>query len=310
MRVVVLSRQSGGGSAEKLTEAFNALGHECLLVNTVELVLQLHRGKLSFFHEGKALGRVDGVLARIGHGITSHGVAVLRHFELEGVPTFPSSAALLRSRQKLEALQHLAAAGVDVPKTAYVHQDKQLDTALAQLPDGPLIVKVLQGTGGKGVVLAESRRTAQAIASALISAGKPVLLQEFVAEASGRDVRAFVIGDEVVGAVERVAQGDEFRSNVHLGAKPAVIKPKKRVLKAALLAAQTLGLEIAGVDVLESRRGPLVIEVNSSPGLVDFQKIIKKNVADLVAQHVIREIRRVQRNKRRRETRLRQRKVT
>ena len=286
LSIAILSRQLKPGSAVRLQEAFAKRGHDARVINTLKLTLMLASGKLDAYEGNKKLPEFDGVLARIGMGLTNHGVAALRQFELQGVTTIPHSDALIRSRQKLAALQHLAAGGVPVPATAYVHRSRDLEVAVERLGGAPLIVKVIEGTGGQGVILAESTRTAVAIAGALIKAGKPVLLQSFVAESSGRDNRVLIVGGRVVAAARRVAKEGEYRSNVHLGATATPMQPDEATSAVAIKAAQLLGLEIAGVDVLEGKDGPVVLEVNSSPGITGIEGVTGIDVAGAVVEHV------------------------
>ncbi|HJL05581.1 MAG TPA: RimK family alpha-L-glutamate ligase [Polyangiaceae bacterium LLY-WYZ-15_(1-7)] len=285
MRVAILTREPQG-SAARLVQALEAWGHVPELVGTFAVTLDLAEGHLSLHHRGVELPPYDAVLARIGHSATFHGATVLRHLELMGVPTFPCADALLASRDKLRSLQLLAAAHVPVPETSFVRRRKDLGPAIERLGGAPLIVKVTEGTQGKGVLLAESARSAEAMASTLLDAGKQVLLQRFVSESRGRDVRAFVVGDEVVAAARRVAQGDEYRSNVHLGASAEKTEIEPAYAKVAVRAAKVLGLPIAGVDLLEGKEGPMVVEVNSSPGIVDFERVTETDVAGRIVEHV------------------------
>ena len=286
IRVAILSRQKSKGSAELIRSSFLVAGHEVDVVNPLDLSLSLGVGTLFMHRNGKPIPHYDAVIARIGHSITTHGIAVLRHFELLGVPTFPTPLALQRSRHKFDALQHLSTAGVPVPPTTYVHRVKDLDDAIARLGGAPLIVKVLEGTGGQGVILAESDRTASAMAATLVQAGRPVLLQQFVSESSGRDTRVFVVGDQAVGAARRVAKAGEYRSNVHLGATATAAEVTEEMAVTAVRAVKCLGLEIGGVDILSGNDGPLVLEVNSSPGITDFAATTGVDVGTHIVQHI------------------------
>ncbi|MCB9599044.1 MAG: RimK family alpha-L-glutamate ligase [Sandaracinus sp.] len=280
MRLGLLTREPKG-SSRRLVEAFAARGHALDLLGTFEVTLELGDGALELRHRGEPLPSYAAVLARIGHSATFHGAAALRQLELQHVQTFPSADALTASRDKLRSLQLLTAAGVPVPATAFVHRIKDLGPAIVRL-GAPLIVKVLEGTQGRGVLLASDARGAAAIAETLLAAGTPVLLQRFVAESRGRDVRAFVVGREVVAAARRVAQEGEYRSNVHLGARAEPIALPKRYAQVALRAAKALGLVVAGVDLLEGRDGPVVVEVNSSPGIVGIEEVTGVDVAGAI----------------------------
>ncbi len=284
--MAILTRQTGGGSAQRLRTAFEKAGHRVDMLNTLDLTLSLDIGAVTLHNGKQPLPYHDAILARVGAGITTHGVAVLRHFELNEVPTLPTSGALLRSRNKFEALQHLSAAGLPIPQTIYLHRLEDVDDVIHRMRSAPLIVKVLEGSGGRGVVLAQSAQTASAMACALIQAGRPVLLQRFIAESYGQDTRVFVVGNRVVAAVQRKARPGEFRSNVHLGAKATRIEIDDETHDVAVSAAKCLGLEIAGVDILHGQNGPLVLEVNSSPGILGFEQSTGADVATTIVRHV------------------------
>lgn len=280
-RFLVLSREPKGSSA-RIAEAFRRRGHECDVLDSFHVTFELETGQLSLARESAPLPNYDGVVARIGHSATEYGALLLQQLELMGVPVFPTADALLTSRHKLRALQRLAAAEVPIPTTAFVRRRKDLAPAVARI-GAPLIVKVLEGTQGRGVLLAPSERAAVAISEALLYAGQPVLLQRFVSESRGRDVRVFVVGGGVVTAVRRVAKGDEYRSNVHLGANPEPIDLPADYARVATDAARVLGLQVAGVDLLEGEDGPVVVEVNSSPGVTGIEAATGVDVADAIA---------------------------
>jgi ribosomal protein S6--L-glutamate ligase len=284
----VLTREPKG-SAGRIADAIAARGHTVKVLGTYEVTLELSTSGLSLVRNQEPLKTYDAVLARVGHSATSHGAMVLRQFELMGVPVFPRADALVASRDKLIALQRLAAAGIPIPQTSFVRRRKDLGPTIARL-GAPLIVKVLEGTQGRGVLLAETARGAEAIAEALLYADRPVLLQKFIAESRGRDVRAFVVGGGIVAAVRRVAKGDEYRSNVHLGASAEPVDLPASYARVAVDAARVLGLPIAGVDVLEGKDGPVVVEVNSSPGVVGIEEATRADVAGAIAQWLEREV--------------------
>lgn len=286
MRVAIITRQEGPGSSNRLVKAFEGRGHSVDLINTLHVRLQVETGRLSMGHAGEPMPHYDVVLARIGHLSTDLGMLVLQQMELQGMRVLPSSRALLASRHKLRALQKLAAAGIPVPATSYVAHRSGLRAAIEALGGAPLIVKVVTGTQGRGVVLAESNHAAEAIADALIAAGSPVILQRFVAESRGRDVRAFVVGGRVLAGVRRVAAGAEYRSNVHLGASAEVVALTPRYAEVAVAAAGALDLEIAGVDLLEGADGPVVVEVNSSPGIAGFEEASGLDVAGIIVSYL------------------------
>ena len=285
MKVGVLTRQAGEGSAARLEAAFNARGHVVECINTRELTLELENGALRLVREGEPLPSYDLVLGRVGHHSTSLGLHVLEHLEGMGYRVSPTADALRISRNKLLAMQRLTRAGLRVPHTAFVAHSEDLAPAIERLGGAPLIVKMLEGAKGRGVMLAESNRAAHAIADTFLAMEKPLLVQEFVEESRGRDIRLFVVGDQVIGAVRRRASGEEFRSNVYLGAKAETVEAKPDFIDAAIRATKTLGLEISGVDVLEGRDGPVILEVNSSPGILGMEGTTGIDIAGAIAEH-------------------------
>lgn len=287
MRVAILSREAKGGSTRRLVRAFESRGHTAVIFDTYRIGIELHGGKPSLRYEDKRRKRPDAAIARIGHTATFHGAAVLAQLEIMGVYLPVTLTGLQESRDKLRALQRLSGAGVPIPDTSFVRRRADLRSAIDVLGHGPLIVKVLQGTQGTGVLLAPDAGFAESMAETMLAANQPVLLQRFVAESKGRDVRAFVVGGEVVAAVRRTASGTEFRSNVHRGAVAEEIQIEDVYARTAVRACAALGLDIGGVDMLEGADGPLVVEVNSSPGIKGMEDSIGRQIlAPAVVAHV------------------------
>ena len=286
LRVAVLSRVNTGGSTGRLREAFEARGHDVSVLNTMRLGLELNPGRSWLAYRGKSLPPMDAVVPRVGISASFHGAAVLAQLQLMGVYTPVTARALRASRDKLQAIQIFDEASIPFPPSSFVCRTRDLEPALDHLGDPPYVVKVLTGTQGAGVLLASERREAIAVAETLLDAGRPVLLQRFIAESFGRDVRAVVIGDRVMSAVRRVNKTGEFRSNVHRGAAAERIDIEPAFAEMAVRAAKALGLEVAGVDMLEGADGPVVMEVNSSPGILGMEESTSDDIAGAIARHV------------------------
>ena len=284
MRLAILSRSAKLYSTQRLVEEAKSAGLTATVLDPLEFSVTIGGGDFEILHQGRA-AEADVVLPRIGHSITRHGVSVLRQFEEKGIPVANTSRSILRSRDKLYATQLLASSNIPMPITAWVRDLADLDRAIVAVTGIPLVVKASEGTHGRGVFLCETVTDVFRTAEALLLAGDTVLLQEFVAESKGRDIRAFVVGDEVVASMRRVAQGDEFRSNFHLGAAVESIDLPDRYAKVARRATRLLGLSIAGVDILKGHCGPVLLEVNSSPGLEGIEAASGVNVARLVIEH-------------------------
>lgn len=286
MKLCILSRAADNYSTGRLLEAAQKRGHDVFVADTLKFSMMLEREQPDLFYDGAAFQACDAVIPRIGASITFYGLAVLRQFEQMGIYCANSSSSIARSRDKLQAIQILSRHDIGIPATAFVRDKSDILPAIQRVGGTPVIVKLLEGTQGVGVILAESEKVAMAIIETLHSAKQNVLIQKFVAESKGRDIRAFVVGEKVVAAMRRMAQGDEFRSNVHQGGKTERVTLDKRYKDTALRAAQILGLRIAGVDMLEGREGPQVMEVNSSPGLEGIEGITDVDVAESIIAHV------------------------
>lgn len=288
MRIAILSANSALYSTKRLLEAASQRGHEGLLVNHLNCQVMIEGGNPSVRYEGIALHPVDAIVPRIGASVTDYGCAIVRQFEMMRVFTTAKSQAIMRSRNKLRSLQVLSKAGVGLPKTAFANHPKNGSvTQLIDLVGGPpVVIKLLEGTQGIGVVLAETAKAAKSTIEAFYGLKKHVLVQEFVAEAKGADIRAFVIGGRVVGAIRRQGLEGEFRSNLHRGGNAVAITLTLEEEQAAIEAARALGLKVAGVDMLPSDRGPLVLEVNSSPGLEGIETATGIDVASEIIAYI------------------------
>ena len=286
MRILIMSRNSGLYSTRRLKEAGEERGHEVRVVDTLKCYMDIASNRPTVQYRGDKLEDYDAVIPRIGASITYYGLAVLRQFEVMGVYPANESVAIGRSRDKLRALQILARAGVGLPLTAFAHSADDTAALIRLVGGAPLVVKLLQGTQGKGVVLAETTKAAESLIEAFRNLDANFLVQEFIKEAGGSDIRCFVIGERVVAAMQRTAKPGEFRSNLHRGGTAGLVKLSPAERATALSAARQLGLNVAGVDILRSNHGPVVLEVNSSPGLEGIERATGKDVAGLVYAHI------------------------
>ena len=290
MKLAILSRGPRCYSTRRLREAAGQRGHKVLVLDTLKFAIDLERGNPDLYFRQKQLSQYDAVLPRIGASITYFGTAVVRQFEQMDVFCANSSAGISNSRDKLRSLQILSKHRIGIPQTTFVRDKKDVLPAIARVGGAPVVIKLLEGTQGIGVLLAETVKSAEAIIELLQSQKQNILIQKFVAESKGRDVRAFVVGDQVVGAMRRVAQGQEFRSNVHRGGltEPVVLNEEYR--ETAVQAAQILGLRVAGVDLLESKSGPQIIEVNSSPGLEGIERCTQLDIAGSIIDYIANQV--------------------
>lgn len=290
MKLSILSCSPKCYSSRRLVEAAKKRGHQVQVLNTLRLAIGLDQGDPDLYYHGKELPDTDAILPRIGTSITRYGTAVVRQFEQMDVYTPNTAAGISNSRDKLRSLQILSRHDVGIPTTAYVDDKRDVEAALERVGGSPVIIKLLEGTQGVGVILADKIEIAKAIVETLQSSKQQVLLQKFVSESKGKDVRAFVIGDRVVAAIRRVAQGQEFRSNVHRGGKAEAIDLDPAYADAAVRAAQIMGLRVCGVDMLEGKDGPQIMEVNSSPGFEGIEGAtgldIAGEVIDFIADQV------------------------
>lgn len=286
MKIAILSRKASLHSTKRLVEAAKFRGHDVSVVNHSKCYVVMERDNPRVFVGDHSLDDIDAIIPRIGASVTFYGSAIIRQFEMQKVFTPVSSLALIRSRDKLRSLQILSKAGVGIPKTAFANYPSDIDYLIKQVGGTPLIIKLLEGTQGLGVVLADNETAAKSVLEAFYNLNANILVQEFVKEANGSDIRAFVVGGKVVGAMKRQGKTGEFRSNLHRGGVGTVIELTPEEQEVAIQAAKSLGLGIAGVDMLPSTRGPLVIEVNSSPGLEGIEKATKQDIASIIIQYI------------------------
>ena len=286
MKIVVLSRNEKLYSTCRLMEAIREKGHEGRVIDHLKCDIIMDDKGPSIFYRGKELSDIDAVIPRIGASVTFYGTAVVRQFEMMHVFSAVESQAITRSRDKLRSLQILSRSGVRMPKTAFTNFSKQDNQVLSHIGDAPVVIKLLEGTQGLGVVLAETNKAAKSVVEAFDSLKTRVILQEFIKEAGGSDIRAFIVNGEIVGAMKRQGKEGEFRSNLHRGGSAEIIKLNRSEKATALKAVKSMGLAIAGVDMLQSKRGPLVLEVNSSPGLEGIEKATGIDIAGKIIEYV------------------------
>jgi ribosomal protein S6--L-glutamate ligase len=290
VRIAILSRGADLFSTRALVEAGQERGHEVRVLDTLQFDLVIRRRKPELFYQGEPVGPVDAVVPRIGASITFYGLAVVRQFEMMGVYCLNESQAIARSRDKLRSLQLLCRHDVGVPPTVFTRQADHVRDCIGLVDGPPVVVKLLEGAQGIGVVLAETERGASSVVEAFHGLDQNILIQKFIREAKGSDIRAVVVGRKVVGAMRRQAVAGEFRSNLHRGGSATKLRLPAEYRKTALAAARVLGLRMAGVDMLESKEGPMIMEVNSSPGLEGIQKAAGVDVAVAVIEHLEREV--------------------
>jgi ribosomal protein S6--L-glutamate ligase len=282
MRFVMLARNPQLYSHVRICEAARARGHSIDVVNTLHVHMNITSNQPVLRYNGRRLPIYDAVIPRIGASITHYGLAVLRQFEMQGVYPLNESVAIGRSRDKLRALQILAREGIGLPVTAFAHGPRKAEDVIKEVGGVPIVSKLLEGTQGVGVILAETEGSAKSIIEAFSAANVNIMVQEFIREASGSDVRAFVVGGLVVAAIKRIGRAGEFRANIHRGATAIRVELTSEERHAAQRAAAAVGLNVCGVDMVRSDRGPLVMEVNSSPGLEGIEGATGIDVASLI----------------------------
>ncbi len=286
MNIFILSRNKNLYSTSRLVEAGNKRGYNVRVVDYMRCYMNITSSKPTIFYGGESLDKVDAVIPRIGASNTFYGTAVVKQFEMMGSFCVNSSSAITNSRDKLRSLQILAEAGINMPVTGFASHTKDIEGVIESVGSIPLIMKLLQGTQGQGVVLAETRKAAESVMSAFRQLDADIMVQEFIAESRGTDIRAFVVGDYVVAAMRRTANEDEFRSNLHRGGVIEPINITEEESRMAIKASKILGLQIAGVDLMRSSRGPLILEVNSSPGLQGIETSSKLDVAGKIISYI------------------------
>ncbi|USH04555.1 30S ribosomal protein S6--L-glutamate ligase [Grimontia kaedaensis] len=286
MKIGILSRNENLYSTRRLIEACEQRGHEYKIIDALRCYMNINSTQPSIHLKGEDLVGFDAVIPRIGASVTFYGCAVLRQFEMMGVYTLNDSVAISRSRDKLRSLQLLSRKNIGMPITGFASKPGDIKDLLGMVGGTPVVIKLLEGTQGIGVVLAETRKAAESVIEAFMGLKANIMVQEYIKEAGGADIRCFVIGDKVIAAMKRQALPGEFRSNLHRGGSASLVRITPDERKTAVAAAKAMGLHVAGVDLLRSERGPLVMEVNSSPGLEGIETATGKDVAGLIIEHI------------------------
>ena len=286
MKIAVLSANRNLYSTKRLVEAGRERGHEMVIINHTKAYMTIQKDHPDVFVGDHQTGPIDAIIPRIGASVTFYGSSIIRQFEMQGVFTTLSSLALVRSRDKLRSLQILTKSNIGIPRTAFARHPGDIKNLIKQVGGTPLVIKLLESTQGKGVVLAETVKAAVSVIEAFYGLEANIIVQEFIKEAKAEDIRAFVIDGKVVGAMKRKGKEGEFRSNLHKGGSAEIVKLSRAERSAAIKAAASLNLKVAGVDMLRSARGPLVIEVNSSPGLQGIEETTKVDVAGKVIKYI------------------------
>lgn len=286
MKIVILSRGKGNYSTKRIRQAARERGHEVLVVDHASCYVEIENNLHYVRYKGAPLKRIDAIVPRIGASITTFGAAIVRQFEMMDVFTTARSIAITRSRDKLRSLQLLARVGIKIPETVFARETGNLEDIIDKVGGAPLVVKLVRSTHGRGVVLAETTKAAKSVMQAFYSQGLNFLVQEFVDSAHACDIRVVVVGGEVAGAYMRRASEGEFRANLHAGGVGEAVELTKKERQVAIKAAKAMGLAIAGVDIVRSERGPLVLEVNSSPGLEGVEKYSQVDVATKIIEYI------------------------
>jgi len=286
MNIGILSRNSSLYSTQRLIEAAEEHGHQVEVIDHLKCDIVIEQDDPKIYFKSKRIDYLDAVIPRIGASVTFYGAAVVRQFEMMDVFSVVHSQALVRSRDKLRSLQLLASSGVGLPKTVFTNYSKEVNKIIESVGGAPLIVKLLEGTQGHGVVLGPTKKASESIIEAFHAMKARVIVQEFISESKGADIRVFVVDGKVVGAMKRQGKEGEFRSNLHQGGSGELIKLSKAERVAALKAASSMDLQVAGVDMLQSERGPLILEVNSSPGLQGIEKTTNKDIAGSIIKYI------------------------
>ncbi len=288
MKIAILSNGPGNYSTKRLKQVALERGHEVDIIKYRDCYASIEKSQPMVWYDGQPLVGYDAIIPRIASSMTKYGSMIVRQFEMQGVYTITSSLAIVRSRDKLRSMQLLARAGVGIPKTVVSRGGVDSDDLIGHLGGAPIIIKLARGTHGNGVVLAESRKAAKSVLQAfhvMDSDGTNILLQEFVKESAGMDIRVFIVGGKVIASMKRQSLDDDFRSNLHQGGEGEKIKLTDEERKTALKAAKSMGLSLCGVDLMRSDRGPLVLEVNSSPGF-GIEKVTGRDVATAIIDYI------------------------
>lgn len=286
MNIVILSRNENLYSTERLIEEGIKRGHQVEIIDPLRCDIIIEKQKPTIYYKDRYLDYVDAIIPRIGASITFYGCAVVRQFEMMGVTTIATSDAIQRSRDKLRSLQRMSKAGIGMPKTVFTNYSRDIGEVIEHVGGTPLIIKLLEGTQGLGVVLAETKNAAESVLEAFNGLQARVIVQEFIKEAKGADIRALIVDGQVVGAMKRQGKEGEFRSNLHRGGSAEIIKLNADELRLAMNASRVLKLPVCGVDMLQSSRGPLLLEVNSTPGLEGIEGATGKNIAKAIITYL------------------------
>ncbi len=290
MKIAVLSRNAKLYSTKRLIEAAKEKGHEAIIIDHLKCIIELEKKVPKVYYNGRYLEDIDAIIPRIGASVTFYGTAVVRQFEMMKVFSAVESQALVRSRDKLRSLQILTRAGVGLPRTVFTNFAKDIDHVIESVGGAPLILKLLEGTQGLGVVLADTHNAASSVIEAFNGLKARVIAQQFIKESGGADIRAFVVDGVVVGAMKRQGKEGEFRSNLHRGGSASIIELTDQEELTAIKATKAMGLGVAGVDMLQSSQGPLVLEVNSSPGLEGIETSTGKDIAKEIIKYIERNV--------------------
>jgi len=288
MKIAILSNGNGNYSTKRLRDVAKERGHQVKIIKYRECYASIERSNPTVSYRGEDLSGYDVIIPRIANSMTKYGTAIVRQLEMQGVYTVSSSLAITRSRDKLRSMQLLAKAGVGVPKTVFSRNPTDIDDLIDKLGGTPVIIKLARGTHGNGVVLAESKKAAKSVLQAFYLSnedGTNILLQEFVKESAGTDIRAFVVGSRVVASMKRQSLDDDFRSNLHKGGEGTSVKLTEEENKMVIKAAKAMGLTVAGVDLMRSARGPLILEVNASPGF-GIEKVTNRDVTTPIIEYI------------------------
>ena len=286
MKIAILSRNRSLYSTTRLVQAGEMAGHEMHVIDTLRCYMSMASNKPEIHYRGKVIEGFDAVIPRIGASITFYGTAVLRQFEMMGVFPVNESVAIARARDKLRSLQLLSRKGVGLPTTGFANAPDDVPDLINMVGGAPLVIKLLEGTQGIGVVLAETRQAAESVIEAFMGLKVSIMVQEYIKEAGGADIRCFVVDGKVIAAMKRQAKAGEFRSNLHRGGSASLIRITPEERATAVRAARIIGLNVAGVDILRSRHGPLVMEVNSSPGLEGIESATGKDLAGMIISFI------------------------
>ena len=286
MKIAILSRGKNLYSTKRLKEAGEAMGHEVDIIDTLHCYMDITKSRPAVRYHGKELPTYDAIIPRIGASITFYGTAVVRQFEMTGTFSVNESVAISRSRDKLRSLQLLSRKGIGLPRTGFASKADKADDLIKNVGGAPVVIKLLEGTQGIGVVLADTKKAAESIIEAFMGLNANILVQEFIKEAGGADIRCFVVGGKVVAAMKRQGAEGEFRTNLDRGGSAKLIKLTKDERATAINAAKAMGLGVCGVDILQSKNGPVVMEVNSSPGLEGIEAATKKDVASMIIEYI------------------------